>query len=290
MRRVGGLLLVVMLLCAGLPGAAVGAGAEVRPLSAGGLVFGTIYGLEDAEEYAFSVDLGEEQMLRQIDERTVGVFYPGHELAFSISAVPAHDAQGANVPTSLAASAPDTIVLTVHHRAGNPAAGGAPFAYPITGGTGWEGGFRTITVPMENPSPAPAAAQPAPTEATSPPAPEHVLVTRALGEDRLYFRPHSFLLSADGTFGVGKVQWSSYGGAVATATGRASVNDCIPNCAAGRFSHPQATLRLSKLTACQGKSVYARLGYALSGPLPKGFPRRGSFSMLPADESGKPEC
>jgi hypothetical protein len=49
------------------------------------------------------------------------------------------------------------ITLTVHHREGNPLAGGAPFHYPVVGGSGWEGGFHTVEVPM---SPAPPSAQP----------------------------------------------------------------------------------------------------------------------------------
>jgi hypothetical protein len=119
---------------------------------------------------------------------------------------------------------------------------------------------------------------------------ERVLVTRALGEDKLYYRPHFFLLSGDGTFGVAKVGWKSYGGPKATASGRAFVNDCIPYCAAGHVTHPRAKLTLSKVVECQGKQVYARLRYALAGPLPTGFPRRGGYSMLPLGEDGKPDC
>jgi hypothetical protein len=289
MRRVGGLLLVALCACAGLLGAA-SAGAEVRPLSDGGMVFGTIRGSADPEEFSFSVDLAEGQKLRLVDERNAEVFYQGEGFtAFSISAESAHDANGTNVPTTLSVSLPNIVTLTVHHREGNPAAGGAPFTYPILAGSGWEGGFRTITVPMgeqppQTPTPAPDAT------ATAPPQPQRVLVTRALGEDKLYFRPHSFLLSADGTFRVGKVVWQSYGEAIATATGRGFANDCIPNCAAGRFYRPQANLRLSRIVTCQGKQVYSRLHYALTGPLPKGFPRQGVFSMLPLDEDGKPDC
>jgi hypothetical protein len=36
--------------------------------------------------------------------------------------------------------------LTVHHRAGNPKAGGAPFDYPILGGPGFESSFQTALV------------------------------------------------------------------------------------------------------------------------------------------------
>jgi hypothetical protein len=290
MRRVGGLLLVVLVACTGLLGATASAGAEVRPVSEGGLSFGTIHGPTDPEEYSFSLELSEELELRQIDDRHVGVYYSSDGLLwFTLVAEEAHDAQGATVPTTLVVTAPEVVTLTVYHREGNPAAGGAPFEYPIIGGAGWEGGFRTITFPLTEPHPAPAVASPA-SATTEPSKPERVLVTRALGEDKLYYRPHFFLLSGDGTFGVSKVHWTSYGGPVAEATGKGFANDCIPYCAAGHFYKPQAKLRLSKIVQCKGQPVYARLRYELAGKLPKNFPRRGGYSMLPLGENGKPDC
>jgi hypothetical protein len=82
-----------------------------------------------------------------LDDQTAQVYWvPGHEPAFTINATLAHDAIGTNVPTTLAVSEGDVITLTVHHRDGNPLAGGAPFAYPIIAGAGWEGGFQTFVV------------------------------------------------------------------------------------------------------------------------------------------------
>ena len=52
------------------------------------------------------------------------------------------------MPTTLAITQPNIVALTVHHRAGNPAAGGAAFEYPVTAGEGWEGGFQTHQVAM----------------------------------------------------------------------------------------------------------------------------------------------
>jgi hypothetical protein len=90
--------------------------------------------------------LYEGQYLQQLDETHAGVFYEEGHPAFSIEAVAAHAADGATVPTTLAVSQPNVITLTVHHRAGNPAAGGAPFDYPVIAGSGWEGGFQTHIV------------------------------------------------------------------------------------------------------------------------------------------------
>lgn len=100
------------------------------------------------EEFSWTVSLGDDQELKLIDDQEAGVFYEGGIRAFSLNAEPAHDAEGSDVPTTLAVSEEDVITLTVHHRAGNPLAGGAPFVYPIVGGAGWEGGFQTFIVTM----------------------------------------------------------------------------------------------------------------------------------------------
>lgn len=277
---------MVLAACGGLLGAAASAGAEVRPVSEGGLGFPMISSASDPEEYSFSFDLAEGQELKLLDDQLAEVLDKPDEASLTIPVEAAHDASGASVPTTFAVTQPNILTLTVHHREGNPVAGGVPFDYPVTGGAGWEGGFRTITIPLTQPNPAPAPAAPV----AAPPKPERVLVTRALGEDKLYYRPHLFLLSGDGTFGMSKVQWKTYGGPTAEATARAFANDCIPYCAAGHFYKPQAKLRLSKIVQCKGQPVYARLQYALVGKLPKNFPRRGGYSMLPLGENGKPDC
>jgi PASTA domain len=125
--------------------------APIRNLDDGGMVFGTITGPEAPEEYPFHVTLGEEQFLRQVSPTEVDAEYGGHQRAFAITAEEAHDAVGTAVPTTLELTGRDVVTLTVHHREGNPVADWAPFDYPIVGGPGWSGGFRTIVVAMENP-------------------------------------------------------------------------------------------------------------------------------------------
>jgi PASTA domain len=125
--------------------------APIRNLDEGGMSLQEITGPEAPEEYPFRVHLGEEQFMEQVSPTEVDVDYPGHQQAFSLTAEQAHDAVGAAVPTTLELTGREEVTLTVYHREGNPAAGGAPFVYPIIGGSGWAGGFRTITVPMENP-------------------------------------------------------------------------------------------------------------------------------------------
>jgi hypothetical protein len=122
------------------------------PVYDGTQAFPTIYGPTEPEEFSWEVTLGEEQELRQVDEQEIGVYYPEGQRAFPIQAGPAHDADGATVPTTIQVTGENTFTLTVHHREGNPVAGGAPFVYPIVAGPGWERGFvPTVTTIIEMP-------------------------------------------------------------------------------------------------------------------------------------------
>lgn len=110
--------------------------------------FGQIKGPEDPEEFSWEVTLEEGQELKQVDDQQAVIYHEdGIHIAATIVVAKAHDAVGANVPTSLAVSGSNVITLTVRHRAGNPAAGGAAFDYPIVEGVGWEGGFQSHLVP-----------------------------------------------------------------------------------------------------------------------------------------------
>jgi hypothetical protein len=132
-----------------LAGAAGAASPEssTLPIYDGDLSFPYLHGPTDPDEFSWRLELGPEQEARQVSETEVEVDYArtGHP-GFGIEAIDAHAADGANVPTSLLLSEGDVITLIVHDREGNPAAGGAPFAYPILAGQGWEGGFPTSTV------------------------------------------------------------------------------------------------------------------------------------------------
>jgi hypothetical protein len=127
------------------------ASAEDVPPYDGAMSFPAIQGPEDPEEFSWQVQLGEDEELRAIDDRHAGVYYvgEGEEMrTMTIVAQAAHDAEGKAVPTTLAVTQPNVITLTVHHRAGDPAAGGSPFDYPVVAGVGWEGGFQTHIVVM----------------------------------------------------------------------------------------------------------------------------------------------
>ena len=108
--------------------------------------FPTIRGQLDPEEYSWQVTLGPDRELEQTDDQHARVFYGDGTTAMTITAEEARDASGASVPTSLAVSAGDVITLTVHHRAGNPAAGMIPFQYPVSPGPSFETGYSTVIV------------------------------------------------------------------------------------------------------------------------------------------------
>jgi hypothetical protein len=117
---------------------AVGAGANPLPSYDGVMTFQSIQGPDGPEEFSWVVTLAEGQELREIDDRHAAVYYESGHIAFSIEARAAHAADGADVPTTLSVTRPNAITLIVHHRSGNPAAGGAPFDYPVDPGEGWE--------------------------------------------------------------------------------------------------------------------------------------------------------
>ena len=126
---------------------------EPLPPFDGAMSFQDIQGSDGPEEFSWAVKLDDEDELRAIDDTHAGVYWVGTEtLAMTITAGLAHAADGANVPTTLAVTQPNVITLTVHHRAGNPAAGGAPFDYPVIAGAGWEGGFQQTKVDMGPPT------------------------------------------------------------------------------------------------------------------------------------------
>ena len=84
-------------------------------------------------------------------------------------------------------------------------------------------------------------------------AAQRVFVKASIDSNELKVRPHVILLSGDGTLGLERVHYGTYGGAVAKASGRAYTRGCTPNCAEGKVRRPGATLRFSDLLKCEGK-------------------------------------
>jgi PASTA domain len=148
-----------------------GDSAPIRPISQGGYSFPDIQGPTAPEEYPYQYEpLSPEMTFRQVSDQLIVAEYPDDGVqAFTIKAEKAHAADGATVPTSIQLSEDEegfVITLTVHHRPGNPAAGGAPFAYPVTGGPGWAGGYYSVGFEMNEPRPPASAAPVAPAAPT----------------------------------------------------------------------------------------------------------------------------
>lgn len=118
------------------------------PIYIGDMGFPAIQDASGPEEYSWKVQLEQDQELRQVDSQRVQVYYESGHPAMTISAETAHDATGANVPTTLEATGDNVITLIVHHRAGNPMAGGAPFDYPVLAGPGFESSYQPAIVQM----------------------------------------------------------------------------------------------------------------------------------------------
>ncbi|WP_405922237.1 hypothetical protein [Streptomyces sp. NBC_00122] len=90
----------------------------------------------------------------------------------------------------------------------------------------------------------PASAQPGAAPAPTP-KPGTVVVADCF--DQAQVRPEEYLLACgDGNNRLVELRWDTWGQRTATATGTDMVNDCSPNCAAGRFHPYPVTVTLSK--------------------------------------------
>jgi hypothetical protein len=171
-KKRGGLAAIAAYVCALLASLAVAVApaaeevnsAPLRPVSEGGLSIPVITGPTAPEEYPVQYEnLLSGVRFRQVSDQLIAVDYFGLGNAGRIEAVPAYAADGAAVPTSLRLTENEkgyVVTMIVHHRAGNPAAGGAPFVYPIQGSAG-EGGTFTGAVEVK-PTPAAEPTAPAP--------------------------------------------------------------------------------------------------------------------------------
>ncbi|MBS1845048.1 MAG: hypothetical protein JST53_11580, partial [Actinobacteria bacterium] len=89
--------------------------------------------------------------------------------------------------------------------------------------------------------------------------PTKVYVETDVVSQALAYRPHAIGLAADGTFAMTGIKYASYGGPTATATSRAYVRGCTPNCAQGKVYRPAATLRFESQERCGAKTIYSKL-------------------------------
>jgi hypothetical protein len=115
-----------------------------RPLFDGGMSFTAIRDKSASDEFSWRVRMESDQTLTQVDAQHALVSYEGGHPAMSIAAIPAHDAVGTTVPTSISVAG-DVLTLHVEHQTGGP------YVYPVVGGAGWQGGFQTYQIAMPQP-------------------------------------------------------------------------------------------------------------------------------------------
>jgi hypothetical protein len=117
-------------------------------------------------------------------------------------------------------------------------------------------------------------------------APKKVYIVGDVVNQELVYRPHAIELAADGTFAMTGIKYATYGGPAATATARAYLRGCTPNCAQGKVYRPAATLRFESRVQCGGKTIYSKLRYKLEGGLPADFRRQGVLTLRPVGPEG----
>jgi len=85
-------------------------------------------------------------------------------------------------------------------------------------------------------------------------------------------RPASIIIAcADANLQLTHLKWSSFGGATAAATGSYYVNDCTPDCAAGKFHSYPIRVTLSGAKACKDHfDDYRAASVVFTATRPKG--------------------
>jgi hypothetical protein len=121
----------------------------VRPKYNGILQFEQIREPSSPVEFSWEVSLLPGQELIPVPGgQYAAVYFEDGTQMMLIEAMPAHDATGHAVPTSLAVTGPNVITLTVNHHAG-------AYVYPVIAGPSYEVGYSTVEFfmpPPESPS------------------------------------------------------------------------------------------------------------------------------------------
>ena len=98
-------------------------------------------------------------------------------------------------------------------------------------------------------------------------APQPVAVPDCAGA--LHARPSSIVFACgDGNFSASGLRWTGWGEPFAAAVGVGEVNDCTPNCAAGKMHHARIVLIAGGSQRCAGRAAYRTVTYAWVGPPP----------------------
>jgi streptogramin lyase len=114
-----------------------------RPVFNGVMQFQSIREESSPDEFSWEVELWSGQTLVAVDEEDAEVLDKDGKELFLITAEPAHDAVGTNIPTTLSVKG-NVITLHVNFR-------GRGAVFPVISGTGWIGGITTeyVSAPMD---------------------------------------------------------------------------------------------------------------------------------------------
>jgi len=115
-----------------------------RPLYDGLMTFVAIRDASAPLTYSWHIEKEDNQEMELANPKTLNVRWKNGPVAFSITAVPAHDAVGTTVPTHFSLGSENELTLTIEHRS-------SPYVYPVSAGSGWEGGFKTYEIYIPTP-------------------------------------------------------------------------------------------------------------------------------------------
>ena len=108
--------------------------------------------------------------------------------------------------------------------------------------------------------------------------------------NRTQVRPKSFVLAcADANSALSGLSYSSWTSAYAAASGTQVVNDCIPNCAAGKFLRYPAVVvfwRSEPVAHHPGEKYFTRVTLMYPGSRPPVYDKRGKLVPGPQTWTG----
>lgn len=123
--------------------------SAVRPKYNGFTAFQMIREAAAPETYSWEVDLEAGQTFKSLGNQYAAVYFEdGTTEAMLITATPAHDAVGHEVPTRLTVTSENILSLAVEHTKGS-------YVYPIVAGPAYEVGYVTAEATLPPPPPPP---------------------------------------------------------------------------------------------------------------------------------------
>ena len=77
------------------------------------------------------------------------------------------------------------------------------------------------------------------------------------GRNQHQLRPERIAFGTDGTHYITQLKWNRWQSSGAEAVGRYHIDDCVPDCAGGRYHVYRVTMLLSRVLTQHGRSYFA---------------------------------